>query len=38
MDDYWTEECVRCGTRCSHEYCSDCYNLGYDKKKTDEKR
>lgn len=27
----WEFKCERCGIGCSHEYCSDCYNLGYDK-------
>jgi hypothetical protein len=31
IDDYWITSCKRCSTPSSHEYCSDCYNLGYNK-------
>ena len=31
IDDYWITNCKKCSTPSSHEYCSDCYNLGYDK-------
>ena len=30
MDIKWDNECERCGTGCTHDYCHDCQMLGHD--------
>ena len=30
MEIKWDNECKRCGTGCTHDYCHDCQMLGHD--------